>query len=182
MSGRLFIVSGPSGAGKSSLCAALLESCPDLKLSISCTTRSPRPSEENGREYFFLTKSEFEGQRDSGEFLEWAEVHDNLYGTRRADVEALLAAGKDVLLEIDWQGASQVAVKMPQAVRIFILPPSLDELRSRLTRRAQDPIEVVNRRLAAAELEMDHAAEAHHRIINVDFDQALAELSNIVCS
>lgn len=181
MSGRLFIVSGPSGAGKSSLCAALLESCPDLKLSVSCTTRSPRPSEKNGRDYFFLTRSEFETQRDSGEFLEWAEVHGNLYGTRRVDVEAMLGAGSDVLLEIDWQGARQVADKIPAAIRIFILPPSLDELRQRLMKRAQDSVDVVARRVAAARLEMDHADEAHHRIINADFDQALKELCSKVC-
>ena len=179
MSAHLFIVSGPSGAGKSSLCAALLEACPNLKLSISCTTRSPRPSEKHGRDYFFLTQAEFEAQRAEGAFLEWAEVHGHLYGTRRADVEAMLKVGIDVLLEIDWQGARQVADKLPQAVRIFILPPSLEELRLRLTRRAQDSLAVVNRRVAAAELEMSHAGEAHHRIVNDDFDRALQELLQI---
>ena len=181
MSGRLFIVSGPSGAGKSSLCAALLESCPDLKLSISCTTRGPRPGETDGRDYYFLTQAEFEAQREEGSFLEWAEVHDHYYGTRRADVEAMLEAGNDVLLEIDWQGARQVAEKLPQAVRIFVLPPSLDELRLRLTKRGQDSMEVVNRRVEAAMLEMSHADEAHHRIVNHDFDEALQELRRICC-
>lgn len=179
MSGRLFVVSGPSGAGKSSLCAALLESCPGLKLSVSCTTRSPRPSEQNGREYFFLAPDEFEAERERGGFLEWAEVHGHLYGTRRADVEAMLAAGDDVLLEIDWQGARQVAEKVPAAIRIFILPPSLEELRRRLMLRAQDPEEVVDRRLAAARSEMDHAGEARYQVVNADFDRALAELRSI---
>jgi len=179
VSGRLFIVSGPSGAGKSSLCAALLDSCPELKLSISCTTRSPRPAEIDGRDYFFLTPAEFEAQRERGDFLEWAEVHGHYYGSRRADVEAMLEVGSDVLLEIDWQGARQVAEKLPQAVRIFILPPSLEELRLRLTKRGQDSAEVVNRRVEAAVIEMSHANEAHHRIVNSDFDLALDELVRI---
>ncbi len=180
MSGRLFIVSGPSGAGKSSLCAALLERHPEIRLSVSCTTRPPRPGEQDGREYHFLSREEFIAQRESGAFLESAEVHGNLYGTRQADVEAMLAEGFDVLLEIDWQGAAQVAERMPQAVRIFILPPSVEELRRRLSRRGQDDPEVVERRVAAAEAEMAHAGEAHHRIVNEDFDASLAALERIV--
>ncbi|EAU55582.1 guanylate kinase [Mariprofundus ferrooxydans] len=176
MSGRLFIVSGPSGAGKSSLCTALLSECPDLKLSISCTTRQPRPGEMDGREYHFLSVSDFECQRERGDFLEWANVHGNLYGTRQSDVEAQLQGGYDVLLEIDWQGARQVAEKMPGAIRIFILPPSLDELRSRLAGRGQDDAATVNRRMAAAEMEMSHADEATYRVVNIDFKEALAEL------
>jgi len=179
MSGRLFIVSGPSGAGKSSLCAALLKSLPNLKLSISCTTRAPRPGEENGREYFFLTREAFETQRDAGAFLEWANVHGNMYGTRQQDVEAMLAAGNDALLEIDWQGAAQVAARMPEAVRVFILPPSVEELRRRLTGRGQDDAAVIERRVAAAEAEMAHAGEAHHQLVNRDFDVALRELQAI---
>ena len=150
-----------------------------MKLSISCTTRSPRPAEIDGRDYFFLTQAEFEAQREEGAFLEWAKVHDHLYGTRRADVEAVLKAGNDALLEIDWQGARQVAEKLPQAVRIFILPPSPDALRQRLIGRGQDSLEVVERRVAAAELEMSHADEAHHKIVNSDFDRALDELQQI---
>ncbi len=179
MSGRLFIVSGPSGAGKSSLCAALLQQCADLQLCISCTTRAPRPGEVDGREYHFLSRDDFIYQRDSDAFLEWAHVHGNLYGTRQADVERLLAAGADVLLEIDWQGARQVAEKMPAAIRIFISPPSLDELRRRLIARDQDDIAVVERRVAAAQSEMDHAGEAQYQIVNDDFDDTLKTLLHI---
>jgi len=179
MSGRLFIVSGPSGAGKSALCSALLQQRPDLRLCISCTTREPRPGEIDGREYHFLDSNDFESQRDQGQFLEWASVHGNLYGTRQQDVEAALTADIDVLLEIDWQGARQVAQKMPSVIRVFILPPSLDELRRRLILRAQDTSEVVERRVAAAEEEMSHAGEAHYQVINDDFDEALAKLLDI---
>jgi len=175
MAGRLFIVSGPSGAGKSSLCAALLQHCEQLKLSVSCTTRPPRPGEVDGREYHFLSVADFEQQRESGAFLEWANVHGNLYGTRQSDVERMLAEG-DVLLEIDWQGAAQVAARMPEAIRIFILPPSLEALRQRLMARGQDDEGVIARRLAAAEAEMSHADEAHHIIVNDDFETALTAL------
>jgi len=180
VSGRLFVISGPSGAGKSSLCAALLKACPNLRLSISCTTRPPRPGEVDGREYHFLSREAFERQRDAGAFLEWALVHGNLYGTRQSDVEAMLEEGSDVLLEIDWQGAAQVAEKMPQAVRLFVLPPSLDVLRQRLIDRAQDDAEIVARRVAAAEAEMAHADEAHHQLVNDDFNSTLQALIEIV--
>jgi len=179
MSGKLFIISGPSGAGKSSLCSALLEQQPNLQLSISCTTRDPRPGEVDGREYHFLSRQAFETQRDQGAFLEWAQVHGNMYGTRQSDVESIMASGSNVLLEIDWQGAAQVAEKIPAAVRLFILPPSLDTLRQRLTARAQDSAEVVEFRVAAAEAEMSHADEAHFRVVNDDFDAALAHLLEI---
>ncbi|NWF39747.1 guanylate kinase [Mariprofundus sp. NF] len=176
MSGRLFIVSGPSGAGKSSLCAALLKSQPQLQLTISCTTRKPRPGEVDGREYHFLSKEEFIDQCEAGAFLEWANVHGNMYGTRQSDVEVIMQRGRDVLLEIDWQGAAQVAEKIPAAIRLFILPPSLQELRSRLTSRAQDDMETVERRVAAAEQEMAHADEAHYQIVNDNFDDSLQRL------
>ncbi|ATX79560.1 guanylate kinase [Mariprofundus aestuarium] len=179
MSGRLFIVSGPSGAGKSSLCAALLERCPQLQLSISCTTRSPRPGEENGREYHFLSTSEFKVQCDAEGFLEWANVHGNMYGTRQSDVEAIMQAGRDVLLEIDWQGAAQVAKKIPSAIRVFILPPSLEALRNRLTSRGQDDMAIIERRIAAAEEEMEHAPEAQFQVVNDDFDLSLQRLQEI---
>ncbi|PIP01802.1 MAG: guanylate kinase [Zetaproteobacteria bacterium CG12_big_fil_rev_8_21_14_0_65_54_13] len=179
MSGRLFIVSGPSGAGKSSLCAALLAECPSLNLSISCTTRKPRPGEVDGREYHFLAVSDFEVQREQGDFLEWASVHGNLYGTRQRDVEAQLQHDHDVLLEIDWQGARQVAEKMPDAIRVFILPPSLVELRRRLSGRGQDDEVTVNRRMAAAEMEMSHAGEAAYQVVNDDFATTLAALRTI---
>jgi guanylate kinase len=180
MSGRLFIVSGPSGAGKSSLCTALLKKQPELRLSVSCTTRAPRPGEEDGREYHFLDRPSFERQRDEGAFLEWAHVHGNLYGTRQSDVEKLLADGDDVLLEIDWQGAAQVADRIQQVIRIFILPPSIEELRKRLSGRGQDDAEVVEKRVAAAEAEMAHAHEAHFRIVNDTFDESLLELERII--
>ncbi|MDQ6982094.1 MAG: guanylate kinase [Mariprofundus sp.] len=179
MSGRLFIVSGPSGVGKSALCNSLLQQCPDLKLCISCTTRVPRPGETDGREYHFLGTEDFVSQRDQGLFLEWAHVHSNMYGTRQRDVEDMLAADRDVLLEIDWQGARQVAQKIPLAVRVFILPPSLDELRRRLISRGQDEMDVVNVRVAAAQQEMAHAGEAHYQIINANFDETLNSLENI---
>jgi len=179
MSGRLFIISGPSGAGKSSLCSALLQQCDDLKLCISCTTRAPRPGELDGREYHFLSPDDFSHQSEQGAFLEWAHVHGNLYGTRQQDVETMLAGGADVLLEIDWQGAQQVADKLPTAMRVFISPPSLQELRRRLVLRGQDENEVVEQRVAAAQAEMEHAGEAHHQIINDDFDDTLKMLLNI---
>jgi guanylate kinase len=174
--GKLLVVSGPSGSGKSSLCDALLKKNPNLRLSLSCTTRDPRPGEEDGVQYHFLSRDMFESQVDADAFLEWANVHGNLYGTRKADVEAALAEGEDILLEIDWQGAAQVAEKIKDAYRIFILPPSIEALRSRLTARGQDDDAVVERRVAAAESEMAHAHEAHCRIVNDDFEQALDEL------
>lgn len=179
MSGRLFIVSGPSGVGKSALCSSLLQQCPDLKLCTSCTTREPRPGEIDGREYHFLCTDDFEPQRDEGLFLEWACVHGNLYGTRQKDVEAMLDADADVLLEIDWQGARQVAQKVPSAIRVFILPPSLDELRCRLILRGQDEVDVIHCRMAVAQEEMSHAGEAHYQVINDDFDETLKSLVDI---
>lgn len=177
--GQLFVISGPSGSGKSSLCNALLEKKPNLRLAVSSTTRTPRPGETDGVEYHFLNRTLFEEQVDAGAFLEWANVHGNLYGTRRSDVEAALKSGNDILLEIDWQGAAQVAEKIPDACRIFILPPSIEELRVRLTSRGQDDAPVIERRVAAAESEMAHAHEAHYRIVNDDFDQALDELHSL---
>jgi guanylate kinase len=174
--GRLFVVSGPSGSGKSSLCNALLARNPNLRLSISCTTRTPRPGEEDGVQYHFLSREAFEHQIDGEAFLEWANVHGNLYGTRKGDVEESLAGGGDILLEIDWQGANQVAAKITDACRIFILPPSVEELRERLTSRGQDSAEVVEKRVAAAESEIAHADEAQYRIVNDDFNRALEEL------
>lgn len=173
---RLFVVSGPSGAGKSSLCAALLKDCRRLKLSISCTTRAPRPGEKDGREYHFLDIETFEKQKGAGAFLEWANVHDHFYGTRQSDVLAVLQQGDDVLLEIDWQGAAQVAKTMPETVRIFILPPSIEALRERLVMRGQDAAAVVDRRVAAAEAEISHAGEAHYQLINDDFNESLEAL------
>jgi len=180
MSSRLFIVSGPSGAGKSSLCQALLKRCPQLQLSISCTTRSPRPGEFDGENYHFLTAEAFDQAVQHDDFLEWACVHDHHYGTRRSDVMHALAAGNDVLLEIDWQGAAMVASKLPDAVRIFILPPDTDTLRQRLQTRGQDTEAVIQRRIEAAEAEMAHADEAHHQIVNDYFDTSLQQLFTLL--
>jgi guanylate kinase len=180
VTGKLFIVSGPSGAGKSSLCTALLEACSNLNLSTSCTTRAPRPGEEDGREYHFLSTQDFEVQKQAGAFLESALVHGNHYGTRQADVESVLQLGKDILLEIDWQGAAQVAESIESATRIFILPPSIETLRTRLTERGQDSQEIISQRVAAAQAEMDHADEAQFQITNDDFKQALQQLIALV--
>lgn len=133
----------------------------------------------SGREYHFLTRQAFEAQRDAGAFLEWAYVHGNLYGTREKDVQAMLDEGCDALLEIDWQGAAQVAEKIPEAIRIFILPPSLEELRKRIITRGQDDSAIIEQRLAAAEAEMAHVGEAHYQIVNDDFDSALEALLRI---
>jgi len=177
--GALFVISGPSGCGKTSLCSALLERCPQLRVSVSATTRDPRPGEVDGINYHFVDMASFTRQVESGAFLEHAMVHGNGYGTRLADVEALLNEGFDVLLEIDWQGAAQVGRLRPDVHRVFVLPPSVEELRRRLTGRGQDDAGVIDRRVAAAESEMAHAGEADFRIINDDFDSALQELLGI---
>jgi len=177
--GSLYMLSGPSGSGKTSPCAALLQCSPRLRLSVSATTRAPRPGEADGLDYHFLDAESFEQAIAEGQFLEHASVHGNAYGTRKSDVQAMLGEGHDVLLEIDWQGAALVAEACPQACRIFILPPSVDELRRRLTGRGQDADAVVERRVAAARSEMEHADEADYRIVNDDFDKALSELIGI---
>jgi len=180
--GALFVISGPSGSGKTSLCSALLEQCPNLRLSISATTRAPRPGETDGIDYHFLTPEVFDSGVEQGAFLEHARVHGHQYGTRSADVEILRDKGFDALLEIDWQGAAQVAACCPDACRIFILPPSIDELHKRLTGRGQDDAAVIERRVAAAESELEHADEADFRVVNDDFDVALYKLLDIVRS
>jgi len=174
--GNLFIVSAPSGAGKSSLVKALLENDPSIRLSISCTTRSPRPGEIDGVHYHFLDVAEFQARLGRGEFLESAEVYGNYYGTSQPWIEAEMAAGRDILLEIDWQGAAQVRRLMPAAESIFILPPSLDELRRRLEGRGTDSAEVVARRMAAAREDMSHAPSFDYLVVNDRFDDALADL------
>ena len=181
-SGSLFVVSGPSGSGKTSLCAALLERCPQIRLSISTTTRAPRPGEVDGVDYHFIDEKTFSRLVSEDQFLEYATVHGNSYGTRRADVEKLFDDGFDVLLEIDWQGAAQVAARCPDACRIFILPPTLDDLRQRLTEREQDDSEVIDQRVAAASSEIEHAGEADYRVVNEVFDLALNRLMNIYLS
>jgi guanylate kinase len=178
--GSLFMVVAPSGAGKSSLVNALLAQEPEIKLSISFTTRKPRPGEQHGREYYFTTVDDFLARRESGEFLESAEVHGNYYGTSRLLIEADMRAGKDVLLEIDWQGAQQVKKQFPEAVGIFILPPSIAALEERLKKRGQDEANVIARRLLAAGGEIAHAPEFEYVIINQEFANALSELTAIV--
>ncbi len=177
------MVAAPSGAGKSSLVSAFLMRHNNWSLSISTTTRPPRPGETHGREYFFASEPDFLMQRDRGEFLEWAEVHGNFYGTSKAWIEDQIRQNRNILLEIDWQGARQIRALFkhsPLAARsVFILPPSLDELAVRLRNRGQDSEEVIARRLAAAEEEMSHANEFDYVIINQDFSSALAEFEAI---
>lgn len=174
--GSLFIVAAPSGAGKTTLVRKLLEKDAAVQLSISYTTRAPRDGEQNGREYHFVDAAEFRVMRERGDFLEWAEVHGNFYGTSRVWLAAQVNAGRDVLLEIDWQGAQQVRKQFPEAVGIFILPPSLIELERRLHGRGTDSEEVIARRLTAAVGEMRHVDEFDFAIINNDLDEALNDL------
>lgn len=179
-SGSLFMVVAPSGAGKSTLVNALLAQEPAIKLSISFTTRAPRPAEQDGREYYFTTVEDFAQRREAGEFLEWAEVHGNYYGTSRLLIADQMRRGTDVLLEIDWQGAQQVKAQFPHAVGIFILPPSIAALEERLKKRGQDETQVITRRILAAGGEIAHAPEFEYVIINQEFATALAEMSAIV--
>ena len=180
MTGQLFIVSAPSGAGKTTLVRLLLEKDAAISLSISTTTRAPRPGEQDGREYHFVSVPQFVERRDRGEFLEWAEVHGNFYGTSQHWIEEQLQAGRDVLVEIDWQGAQQVREVFPEAIGVFILPPSMDVLKQRLAGRGTDSAEVIARRIAAAQAEMRHVDEFDYVIINDDLQKALAELVSVV--
>ncbi len=180
MSGSLFIVSAPSGAGKSSLVKALIEGDPRLRLSISYTTRPPRPGEEDGVHYHFVTHAVFMDMLKQGAFLESAEVYGHYYGTAQASIEAEMRRGHDVVLEIDWQGAAQVRRIFPEAIGIYILPPSLEELERRLHNRGQDSAAVIARRLASAREDISHALEYDYLVVNEHFDQALADLRAIV--
>ncbi len=178
--GTLFVVAAPSGAGKSTLVNALLEREPAISLSISHTTRPPRPGELYGRHYFFVERGEFEREIAEGIFLEHAEVHGNLYGTSRTTVNTLLEQGRDVLLEIDWQGARQIRKSKPDCVSVFILPPSRAELERRLRGRGSDSAEVIARRLHNSREEIAHAHEFDYIIVNDSFDVALGDLQAIV--
>ena len=178
--GRLYVISAPSGAGKTSLVKALLKSEPRLRLSISHTTRTRRPTEMEGREYHFVSQTEFEQLVERHEFLEHARVFDNNYGTSRGFVESQLAQGHDVLLEIDWQGAQQVRRAMPDCVSIFVLPPTRQTLAERLARRATDTGEVIRRRLKDASADMSHYKEFDYAVVNDDFDRAVADLERII--
>lgn len=180
MKGCLFIVSAPSGAGKTTLVRELLARDPALKLSVSFTTRPPRPGERDGVDYRFVSRECFAQMRGAGEFVESAEVHGNLYGTSRGWLESETAAGRDIVLEIDWQGAKQVRQAFREAVGIFILPPSIDELEHRLVGRRQDAADVIARRLANAKGELHHVGEFDYVIINKELQQASGELEAVV--
>ena len=178
--GVLLIVASPSGAGKTSLCRRLMADHGGLELSISMTTRPIRPGEVDGRDYNFVSHEEFQRLVDQDAFLEWADVHGQRYGSPRGPIDRALAEGRDVLFDIDWQGAAQVAEKCPQdAVRVFILPPSLEELRRRLITRSQDAPEVIERRIKNAKGEIEHCDAFDYVFVNDDFDRSYAELAHI---
>ncbi|QWD82925.1 guanylate kinase [Polynucleobacter sp. MWH-P3-07-1] len=180
--GSMLMIVAPSGAGKSSLVNALLQSEPGLTLSLSTTTRSPRPGEVDGRDYRFVTPEVFKQERDQAQFLEWAEVHGHFYGTSKTWIENQMQAGSDVILEIDWQGAQQIRKLIPAVQWIFIFPPSIEALEERLRKRGQDDEATIERRLAAAHIELQHAHEANFIVINDAFEQALADLRHILAA
>lgn len=182
LAGNVFLVTAPSGAGKSSLVNALLENDAGLQLSVSCTTRAPRDGEVDGRDYYFVSTEQFRAMRDSDELLEWAQVHDNFYGTPRAPLTKALELGRDVLLEIDWQGAEQVRRTLASVTGIFILPPSLDALESRLRARGKDSEDVIAKRMSVASSEIAHAHQFEYVIINQEFSVALQQLEQIISS
>jgi guanylate kinase len=178
--GKLFVIAAPSGAGKTSLVKALLERMPELHVSVSHTTRNKRPTEQHGREYYFVSVPEFESLVEKNEFLEHARVFDNYYGTGCRPVEEQLAKGQDVVLEIDWQGARQVRKALPECKTIFILPPSRQALEERLRNRATDSNEVIERRLRDAVGDMTHSREFDYVVVNDDFEHAVSDLMRIV--
>lgn len=178
--GRLFVIAAPSGAGKTSLVKALLERKPELHVSISYTTRTKRATEEDGREYHFVSVGDFQRLQEQGQFLEYAQVFDNFYGTGRRPVETELARGNNVVLEIDWQGAQQVRRTLPECVTIFVLPPSRASLEERLRNRRTDSEEVIARRLRDAVGDMSHWNEFNYVVVNDDFERAVADLVSIV--
>ena len=178
--GKLFVFAAPSGAGKTTLVHAVVTKHPELRFSISYTTRKPRKNEADGVDYLFVSKDEFMKLRDEGEMLEYAVVFDNYYATSRSQVEKHLADHRNVILEIDWQGARQVRESMPECVTIFILPPSVEELERRLRDRRTDSPEVIERRLRDALSDMSHWDEFDHVIINDDLNQAVADLEDVL--
>ena len=178
--GVLLIVASPSGAGKTSLCRRLMADHKGLELSVSMTTRGIRPGEVADRDYHFVERAEFQRLIEQDAFLEWADVHGNLYGSPRAPIDRALSEGRDVLFDIDWQGAAQIARKCPDdAVRVFILPPSLEELRRRLVTRSQDAPEVIEKRIKNAKGEIEHCDAFDYVFVNDDFDRSYAELAHI---
>ena len=178
----MLMIVAPSGTGKSSLVNALLQADTGLKLSLSTTTRAPRPGEVDGKDYRFVSKEEFIRERDQGNFLEWAQVHGHYYGTSKPWIESQMQAGSDVMLEIDWQGAQQIRKLIPSVQWIFIFPPSIEALEERLRKRGQDDEATIERRLAAAHVELLHAPEADYIVVNDNFDQALVDLKQILAS
>ena len=180
--GKLFVIAAPSGAGKTSLVRALMKRTPSLQFSISYTTRKPRPNEQHSRDYFFVDHAEFERMVAAGEFLEYARVFDNYYGTSKAQVERMLRDGENVLLEIDWQGAQQIRRALPECRSIFVLPPSREALEQRLRGRQTDNDEVIARRLRDSIADMSHWNEFEYVVVNDDFERATAELETIVAA
>jgi len=178
--GKLYIISAPSGAGKTSLIKKLLPQVDNLMVSISHTTRAMRAGETDGKDYFFTEISTFKQQIQQGNFLEYAQVYDNFYGTAQSTVEANLSQGQDVILEIDWQGAQQIRQALPDTISIFILPPSTEILKERLQGRGQDSEEIINRRMKDAVNEMSHYPEYDYLVVNNDFELALVELKSII--
>jgi guanylate kinase len=179
-SGNVFVVVAPSGAGKSSLVNALLAQDASLCLSVSATTRAPRSGETDGKDYRFVTQADFAALQQTDQLLEWAEVHGNFYGTPCDQIDQAIHQGRDILLEIDWQGARQVKRLFAQTIGIFILPPSIQTLEQRLQQRGQDSQEVIQRRIEAASEEISHAPEFEYVIINQEFRIALAELTEVI--
>ena len=180
--GDLFIIAAPSGGGKTTLIRRLMDADDELRLSVSWTTRAPRPGEVVGLDYHFVNENDFETRVAEGGFLEWARVHGNLYGTSRAVVEETIATGCDLLLEIDWQGAERVRRHFPEAVSLFLMPPSLETLERRLTARATDTAETVARRMSNAVTEMGHAGGFDYVIVNDQFEAALADVQAVIRS
>ena len=178
--GKLFVISGSSGVGKGTVIKEFLKKHPDFKLSVSCTTRLPREGEINGENYFFLSREEFKERIENGEFLEWAEFSGNIYGTQKSYVERKLAEGKNLILEIDTQGALQVKKAMPEATLIFILPPSLEELEARLRGRHTESEEAIQKRMSFIKLETDNSKRFDYQIINDSVENAVAELERII--
>jgi guanylate kinase len=181
--GLLLVLSSPSGAGKTSLSRALLERDPDIALSVSVTTRKPRPGEVDGRDYWFVNEEKFKAMSEADELLEWATVFGNYYGTPRAPIEKAISEGRDVLFDIDWQGTQQLSERMAHdLVRVFVLPPSAEALEKRLTQRAQDPPDVVAKRMAKASDEISHWAEYDYVIVNSDLAESSAGLRAILAA
>lgn len=179
--GKLFVISGSSGVGKGTLLKLFLEKHPDYKLSVSCTTRKPREGEEHGINYFFITREEFKNLIDKEEFLEWAEFSGNMYGTQKAYVERKLAEGKNLILELDTVGALNVKKTMPEACLIFILPPSFEELESRLRGRRTETEEAIQKRLNNVKIEIERSNQFDYKVVNDNLERALNELEGIMC-